>query len=180
MLEAEVKLRIDEPAAERLREHLQTLGASTGAPVHQRDIYFAHPNRDFSKTDEALRLRFEERGLFVTYKGKKLDPPRKTREEIEFPLATDPETATLLLQRLGFTIVATVEKLRSEFTLTDPSAAIVSIDRIEGLGLFCEVEVSADTVEQGREGLARFLTKLNLEDRSPIPESYLELLIEMQ
>ena len=106
-----------------------------------------------------------------------LDPPRKTREEIEFALSTDQRTAALLFERLGFRPIATVAKRRVEWRLPGPGGAIVSIDEVEGLGLFCEVEVAAEDVASGRAALDLALRRLGLEDARPIAESYLELLL---
>ncbi|MBU6283640.1 class IV adenylate cyclase, partial [bacterium] len=156
---------------------LSSLGATGGGEHRQSDVYLAHPARDFAATDEALRLRLDDATLRITYKGRKLDPPRKTREEIEFPLATDLPTASLLLERLGFRPVATVVKRRVEWRLPGPGDAVVSIDEVDGLGLFCEVEVAAEDPTAGREALDRALLRLGLEDATPIAESYLELLL---
>ena len=177
MLEAEVKLEIDATLEASLRARLAEKEATQGSPIQQLDIYFAHPNRDFAQTDEALRIRCDDHGLFITYKGKKLDPPRKTREEIEFGLATETDTAVQLLERIGFSQVARVEKTRTEFSLAGPPRAIVSIDQVGELGTFCEVEVSAATVEEGRDSLDLCLRELGLAERAPIPTSYLELLL---
>ena len=53
----------------------------------QEDIYFNSPIVDFAKTDEALRIRTTKQGdekhIFITYKGAKIDSESKTREEIE-------------------------------------------------------------------------------------------------
>jgi adenylate cyclase class 2 len=178
MLEAEVKVRL--PAARRalLADRLRELGATPRREHLQVDTYLAHPTRDFAATDEALRLRLANDRLVLTYKGAKLDPPRKTREEIEFPLGTDLETATRLFARLGFTPVATVRKRRSDFALSGAhGATTVSLDEVEGLGSFCEIEVAARDVAGGREALAVESTRLGLADLAPIAESYLELLL---
>ncbi|MDG2303846.1 MAG: class IV adenylate cyclase [Candidatus Binatia bacterium] len=177
MLEAEIKLQIDEPTAEALHTRLATLGASAQPSLDQRDLYFAHPGRDFAQTDEALRLRFDAGGLKVTYKGPKLDPPRKTREEIEFPLGTELDTARTFLERLGFTTVAGVVKDRTEYVLDGPPRAVISLDRIDGLGVFCEIEVATASVEQGRTSLEELARRLEVGEHPPIAESYLELLL---
>jgi len=49
----------------------------------EEDIYLNHPCRDFGETDEALRIRRDVEGIRVTYKGRKIDPETKTREEIK-------------------------------------------------------------------------------------------------
>ena len=177
MLEAEVKLELDARSAEALERRLAELGAKPRPAIRQVDLYLGHPARDFAASDEALRLREDPEGLKITYKGPKLDPPRKTREEIEFALLTDREMAARLLARLGFRPVASVEKERREFVLEDPRPAIVSIDDVRGLGRFCEVEVQEETVATGRARLDRLLVRLDLTHLAPVPQSYLELLL---
>jgi adenylate cyclase, class 2 len=178
MLEAEVKLSLDAAGRSALLARLDELGAVAAAERAQVDVYFAHPARDFAATDEALRLRRDGTTLRITYKGPKLDPPRKTREEIEFTLATDVETASALLARLGFVAVATVRKRRREFRLDDATPAIVCLDEVEGLGAFCEVECAApDSVEAGRRALGAALERLGLHEQPPMAASYLELLL---
>ena len=176
-LEAEIKLRLAAATRERLERRLVALGAQATAELPQCDEYFAHPVRDFARSDEALRLRRVGDELRITYKGAKLDPPRKTREEIEFALATDPGTAARLLERLGFRPVARVVKRRREHRLRDAPPTLVCLDEVEGLGTFCEIEVEAASVEEGRRRLAARLSELGLDALPPVPESYLELLL---
>jgi adenylate cyclase class 2 len=176
MLEAEVKLALGSGDADALRARLANLGAGPPATHHQCDSYLAHPGRDFRVTDEALRLRSEDGALCVTYKGPRLDPPRKTREEIEFALGTDLATAATLLERLGFRRAAEVRKARREWTLHDGYRVTVCIDEVEGLGSFCEIEVEAADVAEGRTRLADVQARLGLAHLAPIAESYLELL----
>ena len=90
----------------------------SGPAIGQSDRYFAHPSRDFARTDEALRIRTVGASSFVTYKGPKIDVTTKTRRELELPL--DPGDAdgsqfAELLTALGFTPVAVVRKQRCPF-----------------------------------------------------------------
>lgn len=175
MLEVEAKLRPAAPRIEALRARLEALA---GAPRlrQQSDTYFHHPSRDLKARDEALRLRCDD-GLAITWKGPKLDPPLKTREEIEFGLDTDLATATRLLEALGFSPVATVEKEREEWTLATPTDASICIDRVLGLGTFVEVEVQADDAGKGRVQVESLLAELDLADCEPVATSYLGLLL---
>ena len=69
-----------------LEARLASLGASWHGVSEQVDRYFNHPSRDFTVTDEALRLRSTPAGVAVTWKGPRLDTTAKTRREIELPL----------------------------------------------------------------------------------------------
>jgi adenylate cyclase, class 2 len=53
--EVEMKFPAADQAA--LESRLAELGATITAPQSEIDVYFAHPARDFAKTDEALRIR---------------------------------------------------------------------------------------------------------------------------
>ena len=81
----------------------------------ETDVYFAHPSRDFARTDEALRLRRKGDANYITYKGPKIDATTKTRREIELPLAAGAESLaswTALLEAVGFRPVGEVRKSR--------------------------------------------------------------------
>ena len=175
MLEVEVKLQPDEKSLLALRDRLRE--SADGAPVihQQQDIYFSHPDRDFKARDEALRLRVDD-GLFLTWKGPKLDPPLKTREEIEFGLDTDSATATRLLTALGFEQAATVSKTREQWTLQNPCPANICLDNVVGLGWFVEVEVLAQEAVVGREQIEKVLLHLGLDQEPFLQTSYLGLL----
>jgi adenylate cyclase class 2 len=175
MLEVEIKIQPDADRLASLRDRLSHMNARKPHLREQTDLYFSHPSRDLKARDEALRLRCDE-GLAITWKGPKLDSPIKTREEIEFSLGTDLQTATRLLEALGFRPVAQVRKRREEWRLTEPHAATVCIDEVEGLGTFAEVEVLADDAAAGRRALEAVLGELGLSDLEAIPASYLGLL----
>src|SRR5438067_687125 len=88
--EVEQKHRVTN--TDELLARLSGRGVIVGEAIEQLDQYFAHPCRDFAKTDEALRIRTVGDKSFVTYKGPKLDTTTKTRHELELPL--DPQDAT--------------------------------------------------------------------------------------
>ncbi len=107
VLEVEQKFHVSDPTA--LVGALAALGATEHETEEQVDRYLAHPGRDFSRTDEALRLRRSGEHHYITYKGPKLDATTKTRREIEVELpAGDAATADMadLLEALGFQPVA--------------------------------------------------------------------------
>ena len=71
-----------------VRERIVALGAKPIDAVRQRDVYFAHPARDFAQTDEAFRLRCVGEQNALTYKGPLLDAVTKSRREIEVSVAS--------------------------------------------------------------------------------------------
>lgn len=176
--EVEQKFPVDDLAA--IEAGLVALGARFESAVEQVDRYFAHPSRDFARTDEALRIRQTEAQCYVTYKGPKVDPATKTRREIELPLGGTAEAAaqwTSLLEALGFQGVAEVRKRRRPARLAWQSAEIkIALDRVEGAGTFVEFELpaSAEGLEQARSQILSLAAALGLSNAER--RSYLELL----
>ena len=155
MYEVEQKFRVADPVA--LEAALIGLAARFRDPVEQVDRYFAHPCRDFVKTDEALRLRRVGDEVAVTWKGPRIDSAAKTRRELELALAAVPPLpggprggqATLdrwtdLLEALGFRRVRDVAKRRRAARVPWQGTEVeVALDRVEGVGEFVELELQA-------------------------------------
>jgi adenylyl cyclase CyaB, putative len=196
--EVELKLRADH---ESVREALDDAGASLDRRVRQVDTYYDAPHRDFAETDEALRLREETRKRVgasggqapgdhsdvadaepttrVTYKGPLVEAESKTREEHETEVV-DGDEAAGVLAGLGFEPAAVVEKDRTFFEL---DGYTVSLDRVDGLGEFVEVEAetaASDAVAEVREGAADVFRDLGLDPDDQIRTSYLGLLLDAE
>lgn len=173
MYEVELKLRADHDA---VRERLAELGATRTRRIEQRDTYYDHPDREFAETDEAFRVRRVHDGAEVetrlTYKGPLVDDQSKTREEQESAVA-DGEAVATMLDRLGFEPAATVAKTREEFPLDDH---VVTLDDVEGVGEFVEVEREVeDGVEAARDDARAVVRRLGLDPDDGIRTSYLEM-----
>ena len=177
--EVEQKHRVDDVAA--LVSRLAERGVSLGPTVEQADQYFGHPARDFARTDEALRIRTFGGASFVTYKGPKVNSRNKTRRELELPLHvddTDGSQFAKLLAALGFTPVATVRKRRRTFHIEAEGRKVEgSLDAVEGVGDFIELELTAD--ESGLSAAQQVIGALADELQLGPSErrSYLELLL---
>jgi adenylate cyclase class 2 len=177
--EVEQKHRVEDVV--RLMERLREKGIALESPLEQVDRYFAHPCRDFARTDEALRIRTAGGASFVTYKGPKLDATTKTRREIELPLDpadADGERFTELLVSLGFTPVATVCKERRPFGVLRSGREVRgAVDAVDGLGTFVELELSSDEAGLGaaRQVIAGLAEELVLGPSER--RSYLEQLL---
>jgi adenylate cyclase class 2 len=177
--EVEQKHRVEDRAA--LVAELTTRGVALGEPVLQSDQYFAHPARDFAKTDEALRIRTVGNSSFVTYKGPKLDATSKTRRELELPLAAshaDGSQFAELLAALGFTPVAAVRKQRRTFHITHEGREVEgALDEVDGVGSYVELELTADEahLDATKAVIAALAAELRLGPSER--RSYLELLL---
>ncbi|MFB6072420.1 MAG: class IV adenylate cyclase [Halobacterium sp.] len=202
MYEVEVKVPADHEA---VRERLRAAGAAVGDRVAQEDTYFDAPHREFVETDEALRVRrfaaaaptFERDGAAVgplvetildgdggeaatsevTYKGPLVDAASKTREEFETGVG-DGDAMREILVRLGFEPAATVRKLREHYSM---AGLTVSLDAVEGVGEYVEVETEVETEDEvgpAREEAYAVLRELDLDPTEQVQTSYLGLALE--
>ncbi|MBC8870609.1 MAG: class IV adenylate cyclase [Planctomycetes bacterium] len=160
---------------------LSVLGATFVDEVVQVDRYFAHPSRDFAKTDEAIRIRQVGDANFITYKGPKIDTTTKTRKEIELPLHDGQRQAEQwgsLLGALGFAPVAVVRKRRRNAHIAWQDAEIeVALDQVGDLGDFVELELNADeeSLDVAKPKIQSLADELGLTGSEQL--SYLELLL---
>lgn len=177
--EVEQKFPVADLAA--IAAKLAALGAEFSPAREESDRYYAHPARDFAQTDEALRIRRVGPAAQITYKGPKIDALTKTRREIELPLGAGEEVATAwagLLEAVGFTPAAEVRKLRRTAQVPWQGRSVVaSLDEVDGLGTFVELELSADEegLDAARACIASLAAELDL--CASERRSYLELLL---
>ena len=131
-IEIELKYRVTGFAS--VEHFLAEHSVEFSNPIHQRDDYLQHPQRDFGETDEALRVRSTFGRSCVTYKGPKLDTQSKTREEIEFGIGNDKEVdaALSLFRALGFDPSVTVTKHRQKAKLRWHDLTVtVALDEVD-------------------------------------------------
>jgi adenylate cyclase class 2 len=171
MLEIELKARVD--ALGPVRNRLQQLNAEFFGRVHEHDIYYNAPHRNFARTDEALRVRYAGGKAVVTYKGAKVkNLGLKAREELNTGIESG-EVFHEILARLGFVKTAEVNKWRENYRYGNAS---IALDEVEHLGTFVEIEVIADTETQAAsERIETIKKELGISGEA-ILASYLELL----
>jgi adenylate cyclase, class 2 len=180
MLEIEMKFPVADFAP--LEPVLSGWGASAAEEREDADHYFNAPDRDFARTDEALRLRRIGAQNFVTYKGPKRDTQTKTRTEVEVPLAEGDGAArdfAALLTHLGYRPTAVVHKRRAIRHLKRAGFEMeVCLDDVRDLGRFVELEILApeEQLEKARAVLLETAAELGL--KTSERRSYLELLLE--
>jgi adenylate cyclase class 2 len=166
MLEIEQKFAGVDFAA--LEHQLAEWGAVSSGVQVEADHYFNAPDRDFAQTDEALRLRQVGAHNILTYKGPKQKAAVKIRTELEVPLADGDEPAerlTQILVFLGYRPVAEVRKERRHFPLRRGGFDLtITLDAVEGLGPFAEVEIVApeEQKEAAQAVLAETIAALGL------------------
>lgn len=179
MYEVELKFPLDDDAP--LLKRLSEQGARAAETIQQSDLYFGHPQRDFEQTDEALRIRSYGSANCVTYKGPVIDPQTKTRREIEVSLADGHESARQfgqILESLGFRPVREVRKQRTTYHLERGGRRFeICLDRVEGLGLYLEIETQAEEADRQAAGQAVLQLAAALGLSAPERRAYLNLLL---
>ncbi|MFW9974357.1 MAG: class IV adenylate cyclase [Candidatus Thorarchaeota archaeon] len=181
--EVEVKVAIED--IELMTRKLVDSGAKELNSEVQIDIYFDHPCRTFVKTDEAVRVRtrspLNKHGIEtshapneLTYKGPKLDKETKTR--VEYTVGTDnADQLTSILESLGFKPIAKITKRRTFFNLRNIT---ISVDDVEDVGLFLELEFLAyqkEEMELAKKNIFELLGELGIDAKQSIRDSYLEM-----
>lgn len=176
MIEVEVKAKIDN--FEDIEKKLSEIGAVKTKKEFQEDIYFNSPIVDFAQTDEALRIRTtkenDDTHIFITYKGPKIDKASKTRKEIEMGIEDAVKCADIF-KEIGFKEVRAVRKNRQYYSFKNFE---ISLDDIEGLDPYMEIEIALDDGEdysEAQEKIFKLFEKLGISDGFE-RTSYLELL----
>lgn len=172
MLEIELKVQVDTLGP--VREQLNKRNAQFSGRLHEHDIYYNAPHRDFGTTDEALRVRYTNDHAVITYKGAKLAKyGLKAREELNTAVESG-EAFEQILVRLGFVKTAEVNKWRENYRL---GTAAISLDSVDELGTFVEIEVMTDLDGPDATKQINTLAKEMGIYGKPILASYLELLL---
>jgi adenylate cyclase class 2 len=172
MLEIELKVRI--LSLDPLRQRLSMLHARSCGRIHEHDIYYNAPHRDFGVTDEAIRVRYTDDHSVVTYKGAKIKASGlKAREELSVTVESG-EVFEQMLDRLGFTKTAEVNKWRENYQFKN---AAISLDTVDELGTFAEIEIMAENDDSDASAQIEKISKEIGIQGEPILTSYLELLL---
>lgn len=175
MIEVETKIRANH---DDVRRKIEELGGEKLEEKRQLDTYYSAPHRDFGETDEALRVRMEDDVPHITYKGPVVSEKTKSRKEIEIEVESQ-EKINEFLRELGFEVFETVKKDREVYSLDD---ATVTLDRVEELGEFVEIEsVSPETeVDETQEKVLEMLDDFGFDRDESIEKTYLGMVIEQK
>ena len=184
--EVEVKLPLDDKIAMK-QAIIEAGGIALNSEI-QEDIYYDHPCRSFSETDESVRVRYRTRTegppitesghapVELTYKGPKIDKATKTRIEYTVNLAeAEKDSMIQILLNAGFKHVAKVVKHREFFDIEGITA---SLDSVTDVGEYIEFELIAhgkDEMKKARERILKLASVLGLDEKDTVRESYLEI-----
>ncbi|MEM1722215.1 MAG: class IV adenylate cyclase [Candidatus Jordarchaeales archaeon] len=177
MIEVEIKYRVPKDSVEQILSRVTSMGGVFVGEEIQEDIYFQHPSRNFALTDEALRVRRVGNKTEITYKGPRIDPKSKTREEVKVEVDNFSKTI-LLFEKLGFLRVAKIVKNRKTYALNE---ILLHLDDVDGIGFFVEIETiveSESEVETKRNELLLKAEKLGIPVEGFELRSYLEIALE--
>jgi len=164
-LEREVKLRFD--SAESARDAILQAGAT---PLRgrrlQEDFLLDTEEETLRRRRCVLRVRLENGGSRLTFKGPVQLSSMKVREEIE-TVVGDGETLLRVFEELGLHVWFRYQKYREEFAYDD---VIVAVDETP-VGTFVELE-------GGEHGIEQFATALGRSPSDFILDSYRGLFLQ--
>ena len=163
-IEVEIQVIIKNP--EKTEERLNEVGKFVKSRK-QVDKYFVPPYRDFfaakDMPDEYLRVRHEEDKNHLNYSFLHFGEDGWLRSTDEYETLVDkPEVVEEIFNKIGLILKVTVTKTRKYFDCGDFE---VTLDQIEDLGDFMEVEAKKDFggVDKTRKACEDFLSSLNVE-----------------
>lgn len=162
-IEVEIQVFIKNP--NKVEKRLNEVG-KFAKEKKQIDKYYVLPHRDFfikDMPDEYLRIRYEENKSHLNYSflhfGK--DGWLKSTDEYETSIS-EPEIVEEIFEKIDLIKKIIVKKTRKYFDCGDFE---VTLDNIENLGDFMEIEAKKDFggIDKTRKACEEFLEKLNIE-----------------
>jgi len=163
-VEVEIKVKVDN--FEKIKKKLSTYGKLIKS-IRQIDEYYVPCHRDFFANKphpvEWLRIRTNPDKVVFEYDksiNKKADGEQEYANEYETEIS-QPDEFRKILEFLDFKKVITINKQREYWDCGDFE---VSLDDVEGLGFFVEVEAkgSFENAIKAKEECINFLDKLGI------------------
>ena len=161
MLERERKYRLAKPDVARLEQTLDRL-----ATLQRREVQDTVHFSDGSKRIEGLNLRLRaiDSRQELTVKGPRLESGR-SKVRTEHTVVVDGDIAPVLAA-LG---LLPTDRYRKRTAIYALDGALVSLDDVEGVGRFCEIEAADDAT------IERAAAQLGLSDESLERRGYARL-----
>jgi adenylate cyclase class 2 len=172
MIEVEVKVRINDIKV--MENRIEEQGAEYEGMIKQADEYFDFPDMRIFNSGSAFRVRAADGNYRVTYKGVKKDKETTSRAEIEIAIESAEEMIKIL-ENIGFIRLCEIKKKRKVYLL---AGLKISLDEVEGLGSFMEIEGMANSEEEykAKKGeIFKLLDKFGVPLEEISQKSYMEL-----
>ncbi len=130
----------------------------------EEDVYYTSRYKDLIETEECLRIRTRDGSSELTWKPpttqEMLEKKQYWKQELNVDIGDQAAAMREMLERLEFVEYVVVRKERVEYIYDDETT--ITVDKIEGIGLFAEIEtMCADTV-YGTEKNSQVLKELGL------------------
>jgi adenylate cyclase class IV len=164
----EIKARLNQGAWEQVREQADRLSASPPEVINQKDTFF-----DVLHGRLKLREFVDGTGELIFY-DRPDRPGPKTSTYTLFPTASPTALLEVLSQAIG--VRGAVVKQRDLFLV---GTTRVHLDRVQGLGLFVELEVAlqgGETVDYGKDVAEQLMQQLGIEAGNLVSGAYIDML----
>jgi adenylate cyclase class 2 len=168
MFEVEVKARVKN--LEKLKSKLEAMGCVFSKEIEQEDRIFTDSDEDFAAYQPGVNfLRIREQGDKVLFTLKRSRSNELDSIEHEITV-NDADELKNIIQSLGYHEAARVNKRRQQ---TKYKEYQISLDEVEGLGKFIEVEQFTDEEsKQAQEQLFKFLESLGVFRNDRVTRGY--------
>jgi predicted adenylyl cyclase CyaB len=186
-IEVEIKLRLNDINAEKIKQWLSESNAQKIAEIVQEDIYFEPENATFvyvsngiKKADAWLRIRKQDEKNSICYKYWHYSNGVTLYADEYETRIEKPEVMELLLKALGYKRLIVVNKHREISTSGDFE---IAIDNVKELGNFVEIEYknsSSDTAAYDKQRLYNLLATIGIDDFEEDEIGYPALLLNLK
>lgn len=174
-MKRELELKIELFNENTFLDKLRIKGIILSHPVLQQDTVFFRKDKEYcnlSEGEPVIRIRQEKNTTSTALK--KYKNGFTDRVEIEFVIP-DASAFQNYLEALDIFPVIVVTKYRQKAQYKD---AVIHLDRVEGLGIFVEIEIMSDDsrAEADMQKLCAIVSELGLSPDEAIKISYDEML----
>ncbi len=161
MEEVEIKFKIKDPTA--IKRKITVLKPTYKGKLHQKDLWFDNPDKNWRKRGAALRIRQQDKRLFLAIKDKqRVDGRVRRAEEVEVEIGGDFEKVKKFWEQTSLVVDHLIEKEREVW---DYRGLEITLDKVKNLGTFLELEGTEGAIEDA-------VVKLGLEKEPRIVETY--------
>lgn len=174
MKDKEIELKFKIIDEKKIKEKLREIKFKPKEREEHVDIPLSQVYNQIIKSWARIRYFPLSEKVMITIKGKpKLNNELDTvRDEVEFTISEDIETVKNFFRLIGYMPMGIVKKSRESFVKEEVD---ISIDRVNGLGLFLEIEVKHKNEKEAIKKLNKYKKILNLKDRDVLKQGYFDL-----